>query len=232
MKCAVIQPSYIPWRGYFDLIMKSDVFVFYDDVQYDKSGWRNRNRVKTPNGAVWLTIPVAAKGNTATHMPINQARVVPAADWMHKHWNTLKQSYGKAPYFSTYEPIIRPFYEESVELLVDVTIPLTVALARALGITHTRFVRSSELSVSGVRTDRLIAVLRSVGATHYYSGPSARDYIEADKFEDAGIALEYVTYQYPPYPQLYPPYDEKVSILDTLFMLGPEAGDHIWGTAG
>jgi hypothetical protein len=227
MKCAVIQPSYVPWRGYFDLIMRSDVFVFYDDVQYDKSGWRNRNRVKTPNGVGWLTIPVVAKGNTASHLPIHQARINPAVAWAHKHWTTLEQSYRKAPYFSTFAPLVRPFYERPAELLVEVTIPLTIALARAVGITHTRFVRSSELGIAGAKTDRLIAVLRSVGATHYYSGPSARDYIEADKFADAGIALEYVDYRYAAYTQLYPPYEEKVSILDTLFMLGPATGHHI-----
>jgi len=231
MNCAVVQPSYIPWRGYFDLIRKSDVFVFYDDVQYDKSGWRNRNRVKTRNGPIWLTIPVAAKGNTTSGTPIHQMRISGTGEWSRKHWQTIQQSYGKAPHFPSCGPLLKPFYDTPAELLVEVTIPLTVAIARLLGIRDTRFIRSSELGISGSKTDRLVAVLQSVGATHYLSGPSARSYIEPEQFEAAGIGLEFVEYRYPSYPQLYPPYEEKISILDTLFMLGPEGGELIWGSA-
>ncbi len=223
MKCVILQPSYIPWRGVFDQIDKADVFVFYDDVQYDKHGWRNRNQIKTANGKQWLTIPVIARGAVSDHVPIHEVKIVPNKGWAQTHFKTLKQSYGKAPFFQQYEPLLQEIYGRNDELLAELTISSTVALARALGITHTRFVRSSELDVAGKKTDRLIGILQKLGADHYISGPSAQSYIEDDKFREAGIQLEYVRYDYPEYPQLHPPFDPAVSVLDLMFMTGPQA---------
>jgi hypothetical protein len=230
MNCVILQPSYIPWRGYFDQIHRADVFVFYDDVQYDKHGWRNRNRVKTPTGSQWLTIPVFTKGATTQHLLINEVRIDQGAHWERKHWTTLAQSYGKAPYWSRYAPLLQGFFasQPRPERLADFTIDLTVAIAHALGIEHTRFIRSSSLEASGTKTRRLIEILQRLGATHYISGPAARDYIEEEQFRAAGIGLEYMTYEYPEYPQMYPPFDPQVSILDLLFMTGPDAPRYIW----
>ena len=228
MKCVILQPSYIPWRGYFDLIHKADVFVFYDDVQYDKHGWRNRNRIKTPSGVQWLTIPVLTKGKEN----LASSRINSQANWEQKHEKTLHQSYGKAPYFADYISLLKQVYERQprAELLVDVTIELTITLARALGIRHTNFVRSSELHSEGTKTERLINILQTLGATHYISGPSAKNYLQEDEFRRAAITLEYARYDYPEYTQLYPPFDPQVSILDLLFMQGPDAFRYIWGT--
>lgn len=224
MNAVILQPSYIPWRGFFHQIARADLFIFYDDAKYDKNGWRNRNRIKTPQGVQWLTIPVYTQGVETNHTPICEIRPVWTKPWNQHHWSTIRQSYRKAPYFDRYAPALEEFYSYRPEFLADFTIDLTVALARALGIEHTRFLRSSELSgVQGVKTTRLIDILTRVGATHYISGPSAKDYIEMRQFEEAGITLEYMTYDYPPYPQLYPPYDPQVSILDLLFMTGPDA---------
>ncbi len=230
MKCVILQPSYVPWRGYFDLVKKADVFVFYDDVQYDKHGWRNRNRIKTAGGTQWLTIPVLAKGNVETGLPINEVRTAMAQGWARKHLATIRQSYGKAPFFSMFAPLIESFYREPPELLASFTMDTTQKLAEALGITGTKFVRSSELGVPGTKTERLLGILRSVGADHYISGPSARAYIDPALFEQAKIGLEYATYEYPEYEQLYPPFDPQVSILDLMFMKGASAGEWIWGT--
>lgn len=229
MNCVILQPSYVPWRGYFDLVHRADVFVFYDDVQYDKHGWRNRNRVKTPQGTQWLTIPVRAAGNVESGLRILDVKTNPAARWAKKHAQTLKQAYARAPRFAEVAPLVDEIYAESPERLCDFTIASTVRLARALGITHTRFVRSSELGVAGERTERLVDIVRGVGATRYISGPSAQAYLEPARFDAAGLALEYIEYDYPEYPQLHPPYDAAVSIWDTLFMLGDEASDYIWG---
>jgi hypothetical protein len=229
VNCVILQPSYVPWRGYFDQIRRADVFVFYDDVQYDARGWRNRNRVKTPNGSVWLTVPVHAQGAQTEHTPIRDIRISWGRPWNRKHWATIESSYRRAPHFERYRPVLAPFWESRPEWLADFTIDLTVAIARELGIGHTRFLRSSELGVTGTKTERLLAVLAKVGADRYLSGPSARDYIDAAAFERAGIGLEYMVYDYPEYPQLHPPYDPQVSILDLLFMTGPEAGRWIWG---
>jgi hypothetical protein len=226
MRCVILQPSYIPWRGYFDLIHRSDVFVFYDDVQYDKNGWRNRNRIKTPRGTQWLTIPVPQRGIVSGKIPINA--VTPIGDtWPREHFETLQRSYAEAPYFDA--EWLRRLYENPATLLADFTIATTIEIAARLGIRDTRFLRSSELQATGHKTDRVIEVLREVGATHYLSGPSARDYIEPEKFADAGIELEWMTYEYPEYPQLHPPYDPFVTVLDLLFMTGPDAPRYIWG---
>jgi hypothetical protein len=230
MKCVILQPSYIPWRGVFDQIRQADVFVFYDDVQYDKHGWRNRNQLKTPQGKQWLTIPVSAKGAVSEGVPINQVPIIWNKAWNKEHLKTLRQHYGKAPHYKAYEPLLEEYYARHDTLLADFTIDFTIALARALHIEHTQFVRSSTLGVSGTKTDRIIQVLQKLGVDQYISGPSAKDYIEPEKFESAGIGLQYVNYDYPEYPQLYPPYDPAVTILDLLFMTGDQALKYITGT--
>jgi hypothetical protein len=230
MKCVILQPSYIPWRGYFDLIQKSDVFVFYDDVQYDTRGWRNRNRIKMPGGAQWLTIPVNAHGAQTGHIPINQIKIAWDRPWNQEHLKALQHSYSKAPFFATCKPLLESFYSRQDVLLADFTIELTIAIARELGIHHTQFLRSSQLYACGTKTDRLIDVLLKVKADHYISGPSARDYIEPEKFAEHNITLEYMAYNYPEYEQPYPPFDPQVSILDLMFMTGPDALNYITGT--
>ena len=228
MNVVILQPSYIPWRGYFDQISRADLFIFYDDVQYDKHGWRNRNQIKTAQGKQWLTIPVHSAGVTQG-IPIKDVKIDWSKPWAKNHWKTLGIAYAKAPHFRRYVPLLEPFFERSERedvFLADFTIDLTMALAAELGLT-TRFMRSSSLEgIDGQKTDRLIQILTRVGCTHYISGPSARDYIEQDKFDAAGITLEYIQYDYPEYPQLYPPFDGQVSVLDLLFMTGPEASTY------
>jgi hypothetical protein len=219
----ILQPSYIPWRGYFHQISKADLFIFYDDVQYDKHGWRNRNQIKTVQGKQWITIPVHSAGVTQG-VPIKDVKIDWSKPWAANHWKALTFSYAKSPFFRQYASLLEPFYQRHDELLVDFTIDLTIALAREMGISHTKFMRSSEIpGIDGQKTDRLIQILTKVGTTHYISGPSARDYIEQDKFDAAGITLEYIVYDYPEYPQLYPPFDPQVSVLDLFFMTGPDA---------
>jgi hypothetical protein len=139
----------------------------------------------------------------------------------------LTISYSKAPYFKEYLPLLESIYDRKDELLADFTIETTIMLARELGFSSTRFMRSSELSaVDGQKTDRVINVLKQVGATHYLCGPSASSYMEPEKFEAAGITFEYMQYEYPEYKQLYPPYDPFVTILDLMFMTGPNAAKH------
>jgi hypothetical protein len=227
MRAVILQPSYIPWRGVFDQINQADVFIFYDDVQYDKRGWRNRNQIKTPHGKQWLTIPVHSRGAQTEHIAINQIQITWDNAWNKDHLKALEISYSKAPYFSQYHALLEQFYNRHDSLLADFTIDFTVALARELGNTHTQFMRSSEITgINGQKTDRLIAILKAIGADDYLSGPSAKDYIEPEKFSEAGIQLKYAEYDYPEYPQLYPPYDAFVSILDLIFMTGAQAVDY------
>jgi hypothetical protein len=228
MNCVINQPNYIPWRGYFHQIQKADVFVFYDDVQYDKHGWRNRNRIKTPNGSVWLTIPVIKKGAVTNHIPINEIFIDWTRNWSSKHWKTIEQSYGKAPFFEVYASMLKEIYVQRYDKLADLTIQLTILIAGALGISGTEFVRSSSLNAGGTKTDRLLKILAQLGATHYITGPAAKNYLDEVKLVEAGISIEYMVYDYPEYSQLYPPYDPQVSILDLLFMRGPDSPKYIW----
>ena len=226
MNVVILQPSYIPWRGYFDQISRADLFIFYDDVQYDKHGWRNRNQIKTGQGKQWLTIPVHSAGVTQG-IPIKDVKIDWSKPWAKNHWKSLSISYAKAPFFRQYASCFEPFYQRQDTFLADFTIDLTIALAGELGITHTRFMRSSSMDgIDGQKTDRLIQILSKVDTTHYISGPSARDYIEQEKFDSAGITLEYMQYDYPEYPQLYPPFEPQVSALDLLFMTGPDASNY------
>lgn len=222
----VLQPSYLPWRGYFDLVDRADVFVFYDDVQYDKHGWRNRNRVKTANGPAWLTVPVHAHGAVEDGTPIAEIAIDHRRDWVRAHLETLRHAYRRQPFYARYAPLLASILERRHARLADLTIELTVALAQELGAT-TLFVRSSELPLRGRKNDRLLDVLERVGADRYISGPSARAYIAPERFAAAGIALEFADYDYPPYDQPHPPFEPAVSIVDALFALGPATIDNI-----
>jgi hypothetical protein len=227
VNAVILQPSYIPWRGYFDQIRRADLFIFYDDVQYDKHGWRNRNQIKTAQGRQWLTIPVHSKGVTEG-IAIKDIRIDWSKPWVKNHLKALTFAYKKSPYFQEYLPVLESFYSRRDECLADFTIETTVLISRELGITATRFMRSSELTgINGIKTERLIQILRYVGASHYISGPSARSYLATEKFDQAGITLEYMEYNYPEYPQLYPPFDPYVTILDLLFMAGERAPDYL-----
>ena len=231
MNSVINQPNYIPWRGYFHQIQKADVFVFYDDVQYDKHGWRNRNRIKTSNGPIWLTIPVIKKGAVKNHTPINEIFIDWTRDWSRKHWKTIEQAYGKAPFFEIYLSTLKEIYGQRCDKLADFTVQLTILIARALGISETKFVRSSSFNAIGTKTGRLLDLLSQVGATHYITGPAAKSYLDEEKLGEAGISTEYMVYDYPVYSQLYPPYDPQVSVLDLLFMKGPDSPKYIWQAA-
>jgi hypothetical protein len=227
MKCVILQPSYVPWRGVFEQILKADVFVFLDDVSYDRRGWRNRNRIKHPGRAKWLSIPVFSKGTRMDRTPLCRIEIDWDQPWARKHRETLRHVYHKAPFYERYAARLDDFYGRHPRFLADLTIGLTIDLAADLGITGTRFLRSSELRTGGEKTDRLLSILRPLGATHYITGPAARAYLEEEKFAEAGITIEYMTYEYQEYPQLHGDFDPQVSILDLILMTGESALGHI-----
>lgn len=229
MNAVILQPSYIPWRGYFHQIQKADVFVFYDCVQYDKHGWRNRNLIKTKNAGQWLTIPVAAKGCISDGTPICEIKISSHESWRKKHLKSLRQSYSQAPYLEHYSALLEEIYSRDDKLLADFTCATTKMISGALGITKTTFIRSSELGLSGTKTDRILNVLKRIGATHYISGPSARDYLDIPALNEVGISVEFMDYNYPPYPQIHGSFDPHVSIVDLLLNVGNDAPSFIWG---
>jgi hypothetical protein len=219
-RAAILQSNYIPWKGYFDLIGLVDEFVLFDDAQYTKNDWRNRNRIKTQQGVAWLTIPVEHSGRFGQR--IDEVRV--AGDrWRLKHWRSIVQSYGSAPFFAAYRDRIEELYNEPAERLSDVNRRFIEGLCDLLGV-RTRISWSTEYPSVDGKTERLVAICQSLGASIYLSGPAAREYLDETLFVAAGISVEYMDYSgYREYPQLYPPFDHKVSVVDLLLAVGPEA---------
>ena len=217
-KVAILQSNYIPWRGYFDIINKVDVFVVYDEVQYTKNDWRNRNKIKTPHGPAWLTIPVRRE---RLHQTIGETRVA-RSDWNIKHWASIKANYSKAPFFEKYEETFRRLYlDTNTPLLSEINLKFLRAIISVLGI-HTEIVDSRTLNLSGDRNERLIQAIKAVDGTHYLSGPAAKDYLDIGAFNAHGIQVEWMDYSgYRSYPQLHPPFCAGLSILDAIFNCGP-----------
>jgi hypothetical protein len=225
-RVAVIQSNYIPWKGYFDIIHDVDLFVFYDDVQYTQRDWRNRNIVKTPNGPSWLTIPVGhSHDKRICDVEIQDT------EWARRHWRMLQHCYRRAPHFDDYAQLLEAVYLERVwDNLSKLNQFLIRTIATEwLGI-RVEFDDSRTFALTGVKSDRMLDLLKKVGAGTYVSGPAAKDYISEERFQDAGIELVWKDYEgYPEYPQLHPPFSHRVTILDLLFHVGPEAPHFIWG---
>jgi hypothetical protein len=224
-RVAVIQPSYIPWRGYFDMIQQVDLFVFYDDVKYTKQDWRNRNRIKTRYGLQWLTVPV---NSDATKCNINEVLIANEKAWGDHHWRVLQMEYGDAPFFSQYTDFFKEVYTRQWDKLAELDCYLTIEICKFLAI-KAEFVQSSAYQSQGHSTAKLIDLLQKVGATYYLSGPAARNYIDVTLFNQAHIELEYVKYDYLQYPQLHGDFEPQVSVIDLLFNVGADASKYIRG---
>ena len=220
-RVAVIQSSYVPWKGYFDIVNLVDEFVIYDSVQYTRRDWRNRNRIKTREGLRWLTIPVEAKGNYRQRLSETK---VSDPRWAHRHWRTLSHNYARAPFFQEYRAWLEELYLASEEVLLSAVNERFIrSICGLLGI-RTRISRSPDEESGGDRTERLVQLCRAVGASQYVSGPTARSYLDESRFARAGIAVTYMDYSgYPEYPQLFPPFHHEVSILDLILNAGPDA---------
>lgn len=225
-RIAIIQSSYIPWKGYFDIIHDVDEFIFLDDVQFTTRDWRTRNRIKTIDGLLWLSVPAGGHRNRK----ICEVELHDHA-WQSKHWKSIVHAYGNAPHFSRYRAFFEDIYLGTRwAALSGMNQAVTKRIAHEILDIHTRFTDSREYVTQGVRTAKLIDLVATAGGTHYLSGPAARDYIETEAFESSGIDLEYKDYAgYPEYPQSHPPFEHAVSILDLIFHTGPEAPDYIWG---
>lgn len=220
MRVTILQPSYIPWAGYFFQILDCDIFVFLDDVQYTKGNWRNRNKIKTPNGPLWITVPVSTKNRLG--QTILEAEIDNRVNWRKKHWESIKQSYRKARCFAEYENFLRDVYSKSWEYLAELNIYLMVEISRLIGI-ETRFVRSSELYADGSKTERLVNICKKVGASEYMAGEGAKIYLKEDLFEKEHVKITYRDYHPVKYPQLYGEFIPYLSIVDMLFNCGKDS---------
>lgn len=216
----VLQPSYMPWLGYFDQMDRADVFVFYDVVQYDKNGWRNRNRIKTRQGAQWITVPVLqSKRHDQTNLEVE---IDTRGDWAAKHTSSLEQAYAHARHVDDYLPEIASVLHQPWTKLVDLNVRLTQTICGWLDIA-TECHRCSELDVAGDRNERLLNICRRFGADRYISGDSAKDYLDEDAFRRSGIEVEWQDYRHPRYEQLHGEFLPNLSVIDLLFNCGGES---------
>lgn len=219
MRVGVIQPSFIPWRGFFDFIASVDIFIFHDDLQYTKGDWRNRNRIKTPQGCTWLTVPVSY--NKTTQL-ISETAIDDSTNWRQRHFNQWHANYHKAPFYNDVIGLLGDMGGDANLTISQLDIHLIRSICAYLGI-NTPMVMSSELGVKGAKTDRLINLLRAVGGQIYLSGPSAEAYLEKDKFQESGITLEFKSYVYDAYPQLWGGFEGAVTVLDLIANCGPRS---------
>ncbi len=220
-KVAILQSNYIPWKGYFDMIAAVDEFILYDDMQYTRRDWRNRNRIKTPKGVQWLTVPVLVKGRY--HQKIRDTKI-DGADWTGKHWKTLEQNYHRASHFNETASWLEPLYiNESYTYISQLNRRFIEIICNYLGI-KTKITNSWDYTLRDGRTERLADLCAQAGGTVYISGPAARDYIEEDLFTDRGIKLNWFDYSgYREHPQLWGEFTHGVTILDLLFNCGKGA---------
>lgn len=218
---AICQSNYIPWKGYFDMINMADVFVLYDDMQYTRRDWRNRNKIMTPSGLQWLTIPVEIKGKY--HQRVNETKVSDIS-WAPKHWARIKQVYGKTKFFGVYDAIFEDLYLkklQNLEYLSDINHLIIKKICEVLDI-ETKIMNSKDFHLAEERSERLLGICRELGATSYLSGPAAKDYMDEELFERNGVGLSWMDYNnYPVYEQKYGEFEHGVTILDLLFNSGP-----------
>ncbi len=225
MRAAIIQSNYLPWKGYFDIINEVDVFIFEDDLQFTERDWRNRNRFKTPAGLKWLTVPVRG----GRFQCIDEVCICYERKWIYKHLETIRRSYKSTKHLAEGLEILEPELSAMPEKLSVLNQNLIKRISAYLGI-KTVFLNAREMNARGIKDDRLIDLCKKCGANEYLSGPSAKSYIVPEKFQREGIRLLWKDYSgYPEYPQLYPPFEHHVSVLDMIFHLGKETPYYIWG---
>ena len=186
MKAVIYQPTYLPWSGFFGMIDAADIFVFYDDVQFIRQSWQRKNRIKFQNSEKWLRVPIIKN----YPQNIDQVRINNSTNWKNKHVNYIYDAYHKAPFFDDYKSTIYGYYNREWEYLVELNTWIIKDLARILGIKMPQFIRSSEIEgVKGQKTDRVLDILKKLGADEDICGPGACSYLETQKFTDNGIKL-------------------------------------------
>lgn len=224
-KVAIVQSNYIPWKGYFDMIAAVDEFILYDDMQYTRRDWRNRNQIKTPQGLAWLTVPVQVKGRY--HQKIRDTEI-DGTEWATLHWKSLTQNYSRAPHYHDVASWLEPLYlDETCTHLSPLNRRFIEAICKYLGI-GTRISNSWDYTLIDGKTERLADLCAQAGGTEYISGPAAKDYIDEQVFADMGIRLTWFDYAgYTEYPQLWGEFCHGVSVLDLLFNCGPDARRHM-----
>lgn len=217
---SVLQPGYLPWLGFFDQVRRCDVFVLYDDVQFNKHGWRNRNRIKSSKGFQWLTVPVRHKG--LGKQKILDVEIDNSTAWGRKHVATIQQCYSRAPFIQHYLPSLSEVLLSRWERLVDLDLALIEIMCGWFGLQR-RIIRSSTLGVEGEPSERLLKLCLHFGACCYYSGLLAKNYLDIDLFASKGIQVQWQPNQHPVYQQQHGEFLSHLSALDLLLNCGEES---------
>ncbi len=216
----ILQPGYLPWIGFFEQLNRCDIFILYDDVQYEKGSWRNRNRIKTPNGYQWLTVPVLLKGKD---FPIiKDVKINSSVPWQKKHIKTIIQNYSKAQYFERYSEPLFEIIKKKWKYLIDLDIELIKFFKRQLEISIP-IILSSDLGISGSNVQRLIEIVKQLQGKKIYEGEAGKNYIHPPLFEKEGITVIFQNYEHPTYNQLYGKFLSHLSIIDLIFNCGPKS---------
>jgi len=220
-RIAISQSNYIPWKGYFDMIASVDEFILYDDMQYTRRDWRNRNQIKNPQGVQWLTVPVLVKGK---YLQTIRETEIDGTAWAGAHWKALSSNYGRASHYRTVSAWLEPLYAEaSYTHLSVLNRTLLEAVCAFLGI-QTQLSNSWDYQLVEGKSERLVDLCLKAGATEYISGPAAKDYLNEALFHERGIKVTWFDYDgYPEYPQLWGAFTHGVSILDLLFNCGRDS---------
>ena len=222
-KIAILQSNYIPWKGYFDMIASVDEFILYDDVQFTKNDWRNRNQIKTSQGVQWLTIPVGQNIDRR----IRDVELL-NSNWQSKHWKTLESNYRRSAHFDEIATLFEPLYMQRQHSYLSIlNRELVEIICAYLGI-KTKISYSWDYDLVGGKTERLVNLCKQAGGSEYISGPSAKDYVEEHLFTEQGIKISWFDYAgYTEYPQCWGDFVHGVSILDLLFNCGKDAAHYM-----
>ena len=226
MIVAIHQPEHMPWLGFFDKVRQADIFVILDNVQFERNYFQNRNKIKTPQGWIWLTVPVLTKGKST--QLIQDVQINNAVDWQSKLWKSIFYSYNKAPFFQKYSNFLKQIYDKQWTYLADLNEEIIKHIIHELGI-QVKILRASTLGVTGKGTDLLLQICQKLNADIYLSGISGKDYLEESKFAEQGIKVIYQEFYHPIYKQLYEPFIPGMSIIDLLFNYGDKSLDVLKG---
>lgn len=221
MLVTIHQPEHLPWPGFFDKLRQADLFVLLDTCQFAKDDFQNRNRIKTAQGAAWLTVPVYKAGRS--EQTILDTRICNDRAWGRQCLALITQSYARAPFLAAHKPFFTELYNRRWESLVELNITIITYLAEQFGLGG-RFVRASELGITERGPTRVnLALCRAVGATTYLSGRAGRSYLDEAAFAEHGIAVRYQEFQHPVYPQQWGDFVPAMSAIDLLFNCGPNS---------
>ncbi|MDE1817925.1 MAG: WbqC family protein [Thaumarchaeota archaeon] len=218
MIVSIHQPGYLPWLGFFKKISASDVFVFLDDVQYEKNGWHNRNKIRTSDGSIWLTVPIRSSFGTL----LKEVKIDNTSNWIEKHRKSIQINYSKAKHFKEFSSLLMPIYEKNFDLLVDINMQIIELLIKQLEI-KTKTLFSSELNISEKSSDRILEICKKLGATVYLSGALGRNYLNLTDFEKNGIEIQFQNFQHPTYSQYYTPFLPNMGAIDLVYNEGPNS---------